>query len=88
MRKWIAWIVGGSLLAAATFAAAGEAITGFGATRAEAAAQANEYARQASHNRFGRGDCYTPVRPQDCRKDQEEWVCVAYVANHRGSCGF
>lgn len=87
-KKTIGWAVGVSLVSLATVAVAGEAITGYGSTRAAAADQANQYAKQASFNRFKRGDCYTPVRPQDCRKDQDEWICVAYVANHEGSCGF
>lgn len=71
-----------------TAAWAGEAVYGYGETRSEAVADANHNAAGESRNRFGRSDCYTPVRPRDCSKDDDGWVCVAHVANHEGSCGF
>lgn len=76
-----------SFALASTTAVAGEAVAGFGDTRAQAAAAATQNVRQASYERFRRSDCYTPVRPQDCRLDGGSWICIAYVANHRGSCG-
>jgi len=67
---------------------AGSPIYGYGDTRGAAASDANRKAASASSQKFGRGDCYTPVRPQDCRQDGNGWICIAYLANHRGSCGF
>jgi hypothetical protein len=88
MSKWkIALAVGGAVLAAASVAWAGEAVYGYGSSRAEAAADANYKADRAAAQRFpGRHGCTTPVRPDSCRQDGSGWVCVAYVANHEGSC--
>lgn len=75
------------LVSATTPAWAGEPVYGYGSTRAEAAANANNEARTASQRKFGRRDCITPVRPDTCRQDGSGWICIAHVANHRGSCG-
>jgi hypothetical protein len=69
-----------------TAAFAGYAVTGFGDTRAQAAADAEDLARKESYRKFKRDSCFTPVRPQDCAKDSGGWTCKAYVANHAGSC--
>ncbi len=76
------------LASVSTPAYAGEAVYGYGETRADAVADANRSAAIMSQNRFGRSDCRTPVRPKDCKQDGGGWVCIAYLANHRGSCGF
>jgi hypothetical protein len=73
---------------APTAAYAGSPVYGYGTTRSAAARDANQNAADASRDRFQRADCYTPARPQDCRQESGEWICIAYVANHRGSCGF
>ncbi len=87
MKKRIATIIGAIALAAATAAVAGEAVYGYGDSRSQAAANANYNATAIASKRFpGRSNCITPVRPQDCRQDSGGWVCVAYVANHEGSC--
>jgi hypothetical protein len=62
-------------------------VYGYGATRADAARDAEINVKQESVSRFGRDDCYTPVLPSDCKDDGNGWVCVANVANHEGSCG-
>lgn len=76
-----------ALACVAAPAAAGTAVHGYGDTRAQAVRDATSAVKEASQERFQRRDCYTPVRPQDCRQDGGGWVCVAYVANHAGSCG-
>jgi hypothetical protein len=76
-----------STVAFSTAALAREAVHGYGDTRAAAVADATRNVKEASMERFDRADCYTPVRPQDCQQDDGGWICVAYVANHRGSCG-
>jgi hypothetical protein len=88
MTKWkIGLLAGGALLAAATAAIAGEAVTGYGSTLGEAANAANAQAERMAAQRFpGRHGCITPVRPETCRQQGSTWICVAYVANHEGSC--
>ena len=84
------WKVVGAAAAAAAVAgsaAAGSPVYGYGNTRAGAAADAEANAKQESYARFKKYSCYTPVRPQDCKEDSGGWVCIAYVANHAGSCG-
>jgi hypothetical protein len=82
-RKIIKWTVGAAAALAATAALAGDPVTGYGNTRAEAAANAEANARAEAARR---NTCITPVRPQDCHQDNGGWICVAYVANHQGSC--
>jgi hypothetical protein len=71
---------------ASTAAFAGSPVYGFGLTRAAAAADARLAAQQRSRDLHGRPNCYTPLRPNDCRRDGGEWICIIYVANHSGSC--
>ncbi len=88
MSNRTAIILGVLAVAAATAAVAGEAVYGYGDTRAQAASSANQNATELAYKRFpGRSNCITPVRPQDCKQDSGGWVCVAYIANHEGSCG-
>ena len=77
-----------SLALTSTSALAGEAVYGYGNTRQEAAADANRSAAIMSQSKFGRSDCRTPVNPSKCYQDAGGWVCIAYLANHKGSCGF
>lgn len=78
----------GITMSAGTAAWAGEPVYGYGSSRASAATDANYKAERMSNSKFNRGDCYTPVRPQDCKQSDGGWTCIAYLANHRGSCGF
>lgn len=87
LKVWVALSAAAALGLSATSAAAGEPVYGYGSSRASAASNANYEAREASQRKFGRRDCITPARPQDCRQDGSGWICVAHVANHRGSCG-
>lgn len=87
ISKW-GWLAGAVAVSAATAAWAGEAVYGYGDTRSQAASDANYKAQQLASQRFpGRYGCTTPVRPDSCKQDGSGWVCVAYVANHAGSCG-
>lgn len=85
--KITAGLAGAAFAALATVAVAGTAVYGYGDSRAEAVRDAERNVKQESLSRFDRADCYSPIRPEDCRQDSSGWVCVAYVANHRGSCG-
>ena len=86
-RKLLA-LAGVASLLITSPAMAGVEVLGYGNSRAEAAANANIAAQEASAQRFGgKRNCYTPVRPQDCRSDSGGWICAAHVANHEGSCG-
>lgn len=80
-------VVGIMLVIPATAAIAGSPVYGYGLTRGSAARDALANVKDESFKRFGRRDCYSPVKPEDCRRDDDGWVCIAYVANHRGSCG-
>ncbi len=75
-----------ALALTSTAAIAGTPIEGVGGSRAAAMAHANEQARYESQRRHGQGNCYTPALVSSCRENSGEWICVAYVANHRGSC--
>jgi hypothetical protein len=75
-----------SLLSIASTSWAGDRVQGFGSSRGEAAANANENARIESQNRWGKRNCITPVRESDCRQDSGGWVCDAHVDNEAGSC--
>lgn len=70
----------------ATAAIAGSPVYGYGSTRADAAEDAERAAKEESYRRHGKRQCYTPLKPQDCRKDDGGWVCEISVANHLGSC--
>lgn len=66
---------------------AGEAVEGVGGSRSDAMNDANARARTESARRFaGNTGCITPARLDSCRQDQGDWICIAYVANHQGSC--
>ena len=67
---------------------AGDAVRGSGSSPADAMRDADERARTESARRFGGNrNCYTPSRYESCQKDSNGYyVCVAYVANHQGSC--
>lgn len=85
MKKLKYLLLGGIFVSTAAWA--GYGVTGYGDTRAQAAADAEKIARDESFRRFKRDYCFTRVRPQDCKQDSGGWTCVAYVANHEGSCG-
>lgn len=70
----------------ATVAIAGHPVFGYGDTRAEAAKDAERAAQEESYRIHKKRYCYTPLKPQDCKKDESGWVCEISVANHSGSC--
>lgn len=70
----------------ATPATAGTAVYGYGANRNAAMREADTMARAASLRRFGRRTCYARAEAARCRRDLSEWVCIAVLANHQGSC--
>lgn len=67
-------------------AVAGTSVTGYGDTRAEAAQNAEDKARQLAKQKK---TCYEYVDESKCKKSSEGggWMCEADVANHNGSCG-
>lgn len=86
MRNLVAMLVAGSLATWSTAAVAGTAIKGIGSTRSAAMDDANARAKAESVKRFGRDTCITFAKLDSCVIDQGDWICIAYVANHEGSC--
>lgn len=78
------------LLAGASAAWAGTAVTGTGSSPGEAMDDANRRAAQLSQQRWNWPDCVTYATYERCRQDPNGrfWVCTAFVNNEPGSsCG-
>jgi hypothetical protein len=70
------------LLFVSTAAHAGTSIEGICPSN-----DANARARVESAKRFNANrNCISQARVDSCRFDRGDWICVAFVANHRGSC--
>jgi hypothetical protein len=68
-----------------TAAAAGEVHEGYGTTKIDAIAQANEFAEAKAESK---GTCWKPAKMEACKQDKDGyWTAYAESANHSGSCG-